>query len=85
MAQVDIMVDDFVDALDSYDTERLLILLDQSDILEDHGYIKVTEPNYNGTSVPEQEYIDALYKLGNSYMRITKEEEEIIKSIAKRF
>ena len=85
MPQVEIDVDEFVDGLDSYDTKKLIKILDEDGILDDYGYHKVTEPSSNGVSVAEQEFLDAVSKLGSSYMRITKEEEELIKSIAKRF
>jgi hypothetical protein len=79
---VDIDVDDFLDRCDSSEKEELIKAL-----IED-GYLKKdcreTFQDY-GYSVGEALYQEALKKLHGKWNMLTKEEEETILNIAKRF
>lgn len=53
------------------------------DWLEENKFIP--QKDYNSRSISEQEFEDALNKLKDKYISVTKEEEQTIINIAKRF
>lgn len=79
--EFDIDAEEFVTSCTSSEIKELLRYLIKED------YIKPDSILDYGTffSIPEQEFEDALNKLHGKYATLSKEEEEIIKAIAKRF
>lgn len=79
---LDISPSDFLDACSSNEVNELISLL-----IED-GYINsesILAPGIGpDLSVEDEIFVEALAKLSQSRHRLTNEEEEIIKSIAKR-
>lgn len=78
---VDVDVDDFLSACDRHDIEDII------DALEEDGYIKPSQriTESAGLSAPEAIFEEALSKLHGKWNQLTKEEEEIIMIISKRF
>ena len=75
---LDISPSDFLDACSSNEVNELISLL-----IED-GYINSESILAPDLSVEDEIFVEALAKLSQSRHRLTNEEEEIIKSIAKR-
>lgn len=77
---VDIDVDDFLDRCDSSEKEELIKAL-----IED-GYLKKDcRETFESYSPSEAFYQEAIKKLNGKWNMLTKEEEETILNIAKRF
>lgn len=76
---VDIDVDDFLDDCSSEEIEQVLQWLRDNDYLD--GTFSLTGKE----SINEQEYISALTKLRDNWLSLSREEEDIILNIAKRF
>lgn len=79
---IDVSPSEFLDACSSDEVDELIHLL-----IED-GYINAESVLAPGIgpdlSVDDEIFVEALAKLSQSRHRLTNEEEEIIKSIAKR-
>jgi hypothetical protein len=74
---IDIDVDEFIDSCSRKEINELI------DYLVEDGYvIKVTGIKQ---SVPEAEFNQLLDKLSQNRLRLTNEEEELLKKIASRF
>ena len=77
---IDIDVDDFIIACSSREIEEVI------DELVERGYIKPSQVIHDSQmTIPEQIFQEALQKLDGKWNRLTKEEEEIITNISKRF
>jgi len=68
---VDIKVWEFVDACDEEEIEELL------EYLKEEGYLD--------RSMNESMFMDALNKIKNNWLSLSREEEDVILNIAKRF
>jgi hypothetical protein len=79
--QFDIDAEEFITSCSSTEIKELI------QYLIDEEYIKPNSTlDYDTSfSIPEQDFEDALNKLHGKYTTLSTEEEEIIKSIAKRF
>ena len=75
---IDVDIDDIISSMSSYDKQRMV------NDLYDGGWVaaKDKESDYNK---PETELDEACLKLFSNAWRLTKEEEEYIINIAKRF
>jgi len=76
---VDVDVDEFLEECDDKEINQVIEWLTGNDYLEN------LKPTTDKTSIGEQEFIEALYKLSKHKMSLTVEEENIILNIAKRF
>lgn len=78
---VDVDVDEYLSACSTKETEELV------DLLIEDGYLKKDcRPSYDYVySVSESLFEEALQKLHGKWNSLTKEEEEAIINIAKRF
>jgi len=77
---VDIDVDDFIRACNSREIDEVI------DELVKGGYIKSSQVIHESQmTIPEQIFQEALQKLDGKWNQLTKEEEEIITIISKRF
>ena len=77
---VHIDVDDFIRACSSREIEGVI------DELVEKGYIKSSRVIHDSQmTIPEQIFQEALQKLDGKWNQLTKEEEEIIANISKRF
>lgn len=86
MPSFDIEVDEFYDDLTSYERNQLI------DYLIEDGYISKDAKLVNGerevlpiVSVQDEEFSEALNKLYKNRFSLSVEEEEYIKSLAKRY
>lgn len=75
--EVDIDVDDFLDSCSRREKEQIIKKLKEGDLWED------TESE--NLSLMEIEWSETLTKLANARLRLTNEEEEIIKKIANKY
>lgn len=75
--EVDIDVDDFLDSCSRREKEQIIKKLKEGDLWED------TESE--NLSLMEMEWSETLTKLANARLRLTNEEEEIIKKIANKY
>jgi hypothetical protein len=77
----DIDIDDFLSACSSSEIKELI------NALIDDGHIpkSILEFKSSNVSISESEFEDALGKLHGKYHRLSKEEEEAIMRISKRF
>jgi hypothetical protein len=79
--EFDIDAEEFVTSCTSSEIKELLGYLIKEDYIKPDSIL-----DYDTSfSIPEQEFEDALNKLHGKYTTLSKEEEEIIKVIAKRF
>lgn len=78
--EFDIDAEEFVTSCSSSEIEELIEYLIQEEYIKKDSAI-----DYSGLSIPEQDFEDALNKLHGKYVNLSKEEEETIKAIAKRF
>jgi hypothetical protein len=76
---VDIDVDEFLDECSSGEIKYVLKWLRDNDYLD--GTFLLTGKE----SINEHEYLSALTKLRNNWLSLSKEEEDIILNISKRF
>ena len=79
-ADVDVSVDDFLSACSSRDIDDLIKAL-----IEDGHLPKHFNSRYDGMGIGESFYEAALDKLHGKWNCLSKEEEELIMNIAKRF
>lgn len=77
--EIHIDVDEFLSALDVRERQQLI------DALIEDGHIKGNVSRNDQVGVSESEFEDALDTLHGKYSRMTREEEEVIIKIAKRF
>jgi hypothetical protein len=77
-AEVDVDVQEFLDACNDRDINEII------EYLEENDYIKPGQ-NPEKISINEGEFRENLDALQDNYLRLTKEEEAIIATIAKRF
>ena len=78
--ELDIEVGEFLDSCSRREIDELL------DYLVEDGYLdkkSLTKPKQK--SVLEEEWDETINKLSENRLQLTKEEEEIIRSIVKRF
>jgi hypothetical protein len=75
--EVDIDVDDFLDSCSRKEKEQLVNKLKEGDLWEDTKSDKL--------SLMELEWNETLTKLSNARLRLTNEEEAIIKKIAIKY
>lgn len=75
--KVDIDVDDFLDSCSRREKEQLVKKLKEGDLWEDTKSDKL--------SLMELEWNETLTKLSNARLRLTNEEEAIIKKIANKY
>jgi hypothetical protein len=75
--EVDIDVDDFLDSCSRREKEQLVKKLKEGDLWEDTKSDKL--------SLMELEWNETLTKLSNARLRLTNEEEAIIKKIANKY
>ena len=75
--EIDIDVDDFVDSCSRREKEQLIKKLKEGDLWEDTKSDKL--------SLMELEWNETLTKLSNARLRLTNEEEAIIKKIANKY
>lgn len=77
---IDIDVDEFLNSCDSSEIKELI------DCLVEGGYINSDRTiSERGMSVGETFYVEAIEKLADKYHMLTKEEEELIIKLSKRF
>jgi len=76
---VDVEVDEFLDECSSKEIKEVLKWLQSNNYLD--GTFSLTGKE----SINEQEYLSALTKLRDNWLSLSKEEEEIIFNISKRF
>ena len=76
---IDIDIDEFLSALDSREMKELI------EILIEEGHISLNTRDSTNVSFSEFELEEALNKLHGKYHNLTKEEEEYIINISKRF
>lgn len=79
---IDIDVDEFLSACSSREKEELIDALIEDRYLKENCKV---DYKYEGLSVSESFYIDAIDKIKGRWNMLTQEEEEIILKIASRF
>ena len=77
-AEVDVDVNEFMDACSRREIEEVI------DNLKKNGYLSHLN-NDSNMSLNESEFEDNLSAISGNYVNVTKEEEENISKIAKRF
>jgi hypothetical protein len=77
----DVDIDDFLSACNSREIKELI----QALIDDGHLPESISEFNTSNIGISESEYEDALGKLHGKYHTLSKEEEEAIIKISKRF
>lgn len=80
---IDVNIDYIYNSLSSRDKKELIEWLDEDGDLEEHGYVKQTKQSIPYYS--DDEWNAILQKLYQSHLRLTSEEEKIIRAIADRF
>ena len=79
--QFDIDAEEFITSCSSTEIKELIQYLIDEEYIKSNSIL-----DYDTSfSIPEQDFEDALNKLHGKYTTLSKEEEEIIKTIAKRF
>lgn len=77
---IDIDVDEFISSCSSSEIKELI------DCLVEEGYINPSRLiQERGMSVGETFYVEAIEKLADKYHMLTREEEELIIKLSKRF
>ena len=76
---LDIDVDDFLESCSTKEIKEIIDLLQEEGHLE-YGY-KIT----GHESMNERIFLESLFKIKDNWMGLSKEEEEIILNISKRF
>lgn len=83
--RIDIDLDEIYDEMDRHDKREMASWLFDDGVLESHPNPEIRKlVRGEEDSVGEKELKDALDKLWNAYHRLSNEEEELIKKIAKR-
>lgn len=77
-AEVDVDVNEFMDACSRREIEEVI------DYLKETGHLSHLK-NDSNMSLNESEFEDNLSAISGNYVNVTKEEEEVISKIAKRF
>lgn len=80
---IDVSVDDFLSACDSRDIKELIEALVEDEYLPES--VLKTQSSNNPVCISESEFDDALNKLKGKWNVLSREEEEIIINISKRF
>lgn len=78
--ELDIDVGEFIDSCSPREINELLECLVEDGILNRKSLVKPKQK-----SVLEEEWDEIIHKLSENRLQLTKEEEEIIRSIVKRF
>jgi len=79
-------LDDVYDEMDRHDKQRMAEWLYEDEILETHPNSEIRKlTSSNEESFGEKELKDNLTKLWGSYYRISKEDEELIREISKKY
>lgn len=78
---IDIDVDEFVDSCSRREVEELIRYLEKENYIKAESRLNVERQ----MSVGETFYVEAIEKLLDKYHMLTKEEEEIIIKLSKRF
>lgn len=78
---IDIDVDEFVDSCSSSEVEELIRYLEKENYIKAESRLNVERQ----MSVGETFYVEAIEKLLDKYHMLTKEEEEVIIKLSKRF
>ena len=76
---VDVDVDDFLDACSSKEIADVIDWLRENNELEEED---IDQPNY---SIHELSIVESLNKIKNNLIQLSSEEEDLIKEIANRF
>lgn len=76
---VDVDVDEFLEECDNEEINQVIEWLTEND------YLVNLKPTTSGMSIDEGEFQEALHKLSENKISLSKEEENIILNIAKRF
>jgi hypothetical protein len=77
--ELDIDVDDFLSSCSTKEIKEIINLLQEEGHLE-YGY------NITGReSINERMFLESLFKIKDNWMNLSKEEEDIILNISKRF
>jgi hypothetical protein len=80
---IDIDVDEFLSSCDSSEIEQVVdYLIEDGRITPERKFSQLRE---RGMSVGESFYVEAIEKLSDKYHMLSKEEEELIIKLAKRF
>jgi hypothetical protein len=83
---LDIEVHEFLESCSTNEIKEVIDWLEEDGQLE-HGF-NITEHGFNITgreSINERMFLDSLFKIKDNWMGLSKEEEEIILNISKRF
>jgi vacuolar-type H+-ATPase subunit I/STV1 len=78
-AEVEVDVTEFLVACNSHEIKEVI------EYLKDEGHISQKNRLNQNTSLNESDYLHNLSVLIGNYHNVTKEEEEVISKIAKRF
>lgn len=80
--EIDVEIDEFVDALRPREVEELI------EYLRDEGYLKASSVKVltnNGENLHDNMWFETCRKLLNNRLQLTNEEQEIIDRISRRF
>ncbi len=77
-AEFDVDTDEFLSSLDKDDIKELI------ELLKEQGYL-VNNTIKLGDSIPEIEFNNTINKIQSNRLRLTNEEDEILRKIASRF
>jgi hypothetical protein len=78
-AEVEVDVTEFLEACNSYEIKEVI------EYLEDMGHISQKEKLNQNMSLNESDFVNNISVLMCNYHNVTKEEEEVISKITKRF
>ena len=81
-AEFEVDISEFLESLDGDETEELVELLKKEGWLKN---LNIINPYTPGKSIPEIEFDNTINKIYQNYVRLTSEEEEVLKKIANRF
>jgi hypothetical protein len=81
-AEFEVDISEFLESLDRDETEKLVELLKTGGLLEN---LNIINPYAPGKSTIETEFDNTINKIYQNYVRLTSEEEELLKKIASRF
>ena len=78
---IDIDVDEFVDSCSTSEVQQLIKYLEKNHYIKAESQLNVERQ----MSVGENYYVEAIENLADQYHMVTKEEEELIIKLSKRF
>jgi len=78
---IDIDVDEFVDSCSTSEVQQLIKYLEKNHYIKAESQLNVEKQ----MSVGETFYVEAIENLADKYHMLTKEEEELIIKLSKRF